>query len=203
MSSTPSSPERRDEVEDLAQAIREAIDDEISELAANLASTDDAHIFGDNEFKIRALAHRIAAKAIQQRLAQKKNGYRGSSVTCPYCGQAAEFHSHRAHTSFSLVGTVRYDRAYYLCRRCGKGHFPFDHEAGLTTRDLTPALERVTTLAGGLPTALRRGPNCSMKWPASGSRNPPSNEPPKTPVSDWLMPSGRCDPRAQGRLAVA
>jgi hypothetical protein len=72
MSSTPSSPERRDEVEDLAQAIREAIDDEISELAANLASTDDAHIFGDNEFKIRALAHRIAAKAIQQRLAQKK-----------------------------------------------------------------------------------------------------------------------------------
>ena len=74
MSSTPSSPERRDEVEDLAQAIREAIDDEISELAANLASTDDAHIFGDNEFKIRALAHRIAAKAIQQRLAQKKNG---------------------------------------------------------------------------------------------------------------------------------
>src|SRR5512135_3547106 len=32
MSSSPSSPERRDEVEDLAQAIREAIDDEISEL---------------------------------------------------------------------------------------------------------------------------------------------------------------------------
>ena len=72
MSSSPSSPEKRDEVEDLAQAIREAIDDEISELAANLASTDDAHLFGDNEFKIRALAHKIAAKAIQQHLSQKK-----------------------------------------------------------------------------------------------------------------------------------
>ena len=31
------------------------------ELAANLATTDDAHIFGDNEFKIR-IAPKIAAK---------------------------------------------------------------------------------------------------------------------------------------------
>jgi hypothetical protein len=74
MSSTPRSPENQAEVEDLARAIREAIDAEISELAANLATTDDAHIFGDNEFKIRDIAHKIAAKAIEQRLAQKKTG---------------------------------------------------------------------------------------------------------------------------------
>jgi hypothetical protein len=78
-------------------------------------------------------------------------------VTCPHCGQAAEFHSHRGHTSLSLVGTVHYDRAYYLCRRCGKGQFPFDHEAGMTTRDLTPALERVTTLAGAVADSFEKG----------------------------------------------
>ena len=66
------STEKQAEVDDLARAIREAVDAEISELAANLATTDDAHIFGNNEFTIRALAHRIAAKAIEQRLAQKK-----------------------------------------------------------------------------------------------------------------------------------
>ena len=76
MSSTPLPPEKRAEVEDLARAIREAIDAEISELAANLATTDDAHIFGDNEFKIRDIAHKIAAKAIEQRLAQKKTDTR-------------------------------------------------------------------------------------------------------------------------------
>jgi hypothetical protein len=65
-------PEKQAELEDLTQAIREAIDAEIGELAANLASTDDAHLFGDNEFKIRALAHRIAAKAVEQHLARKK-----------------------------------------------------------------------------------------------------------------------------------
>jgi hypothetical protein len=65
-------PEKQAEIDNLAQAIREAVDAEIGELAANLATTDDAHLFGDNEFKIRALAHRIAAKAIEQHLAGKK-----------------------------------------------------------------------------------------------------------------------------------
>jgi hypothetical protein len=65
-------PEKQAELDDLTRAIHEAVDAEIGELAANLAATDDAHLFGQNEFKIRALAHRIAAKAIEQHLAQKK-----------------------------------------------------------------------------------------------------------------------------------
>lgn len=60
------------EIEELEQAIREAVDAEIGELAANLAATDDARLFGQNEFKIRAIAHRIAAKAIERHLARKK-----------------------------------------------------------------------------------------------------------------------------------
>ena len=77
MPSTPVPPEKQAEVEDLAQAIREAIDAEIDELAANLATTDDAHLFGQNEFTIRALAHKIAAKAVEQHLAQKKTDTKG------------------------------------------------------------------------------------------------------------------------------
>src|SRR5262245_8895420 len=87
----------------------------------------------------------------------EKNGYEGASVTCPRCGRAAEFHSHRDHTTLSLVGPVHYRRAYYLCRLCGKGSFPFDWTAGLTTRHLTPALERVTTLAGAVADSFEKG----------------------------------------------
>jgi hypothetical protein len=72
MMPAPLPPEKQAELEDLTQAIREAIDAEIGELAANLASSNDAHLFGDNEFKIRAVAHRIAAKAVEQHLARKK-----------------------------------------------------------------------------------------------------------------------------------
>jgi hypothetical protein len=72
MPTAPVPPEKQAEIADLEQAIRETVDAEIRELAANLAHSDDAHLFGDNEFKIRALAHRIAAKAIEQHLTRKK-----------------------------------------------------------------------------------------------------------------------------------
>ena len=72
MPSTPLSPEQRAAAHALAEAIREAITAEVEELARTLVTTDDAHLFGDNEFKLRALAHKIAAKALEQHLAQKK-----------------------------------------------------------------------------------------------------------------------------------
>src|SRR5262249_54301870 len=72
MPSAPPPPEKDAEVKGLARAIREAVDAEINEPAADLASTDDAHLFGPHEFKLRAIAHRIAAKAIEQHLAGKK-----------------------------------------------------------------------------------------------------------------------------------
>ena len=70
-------PEKQAEIEDLTQAIREAVDAELGELAANLATTDDAHLFGKNEFTIRALAHKIAAKALERHLARKKTDMTG------------------------------------------------------------------------------------------------------------------------------
>jgi len=72
MPSAPLSPAKQAEIEDLARAIREAVDAEIDELATDLATTDDADLFGQNEFKIRAIAHKIAAKAVEQHLAGKK-----------------------------------------------------------------------------------------------------------------------------------
>jgi len=77
MPAAPLPPEKLAEIEGLEQAIREAIDAEIGELAADLATTDDAHLFGDNEFQIRALAHRIAAKALEQHLARTKTATKG------------------------------------------------------------------------------------------------------------------------------
>ena len=77
MPTAPMPSEKQAEIEDLERAIREAVDAEIGELAANLATTDDAHLFGANEFKIRAIAHTIAAKAVEQHLARKKTDTTG------------------------------------------------------------------------------------------------------------------------------
>src|SRR4051812_41111783 len=83
MPSAPLAPEKQAEIEDLTRAIREAVDAEIGELATNLATTDNAHLFGDNEFRIRALAHKIAAKAIEQHLARKKTTVAKVAVAAP------------------------------------------------------------------------------------------------------------------------
>jgi hypothetical protein len=77
MPSKPSPPGTQADIEALAEEIRQAVDAEIGELAANLATTDDAHLFGKNEFTIRALAHRIAAKAVERHLARKKTDTTG------------------------------------------------------------------------------------------------------------------------------
>jgi hypothetical protein len=77
MPSAPLPPEKAAEVQALAEAIRQAVNAEVEELASTLAHTDDQHLFGQNEFKLRDLAHKIAAKALEQRLAQKKTATKG------------------------------------------------------------------------------------------------------------------------------
>src|SRR5271166_2188413 len=79
--------------------------------------------------------------------ARKKNGYRGSSVDCPGCGQSAEFQGYRPLHPLSILGSLSLQRGYYYCHRCG-GQFPFDDAVGLTPKRLTPAAEELTTLAG-------------------------------------------------------
>src|SRR5207248_11216431 len=78
----------------------------------------------------------------------EKNGYVGSSVTCPECQQAAPFHGHRPFQPVSLLGPITCRRAYYYCGRCGLGLFPFDEQAGFNAHRLTAGAERVVSLLG-------------------------------------------------------
>jgi hypothetical protein len=57
----------------------------------------------------------------------------------------------------SPLGPIPLARAYYYCRRCGQGFCPFDKDAGLTDRNLTPGLERLATLAGAVGDSFGKG----------------------------------------------
>jgi hypothetical protein len=78
-------------------------------------------------------------------------------VTCPDCDCAAAYHDDRERHVVSVLGTLHFDRAYYYCRRCGRGSAPFDEQAGFTARQLTPGAERLATLAGGVCESFERG----------------------------------------------
>ena len=119
-------------------------------------------------------------------------------MTGPHCDPAAEFHSHRWHTSSSRVGPIRYRRADSLGRRCGQGLFPFDREAGLTTRDRTPAWERVATLAGAVADSCEKG--AELLAARAGVRRAESTVEPTTEeagrrLAERVAAGGPLDPR--------
>jgi hypothetical protein len=77
MPRSPLPADQHAEVEALAQAIREATAAELDDLARTLVATADSHPFGATEFHVRALVHKIGAKALEQHLAQKKTATSG------------------------------------------------------------------------------------------------------------------------------
>lgn len=64
------------EAQKLARTIAEASYDDILNIARTLVATDNASLFGDTEFTVRAISHGIAAKAYRQHLEQKKTATR-------------------------------------------------------------------------------------------------------------------------------
>jgi hypothetical protein len=78
-------------------------------------------------------------------------------VTCPGCDRAASYHIDAERTLVSLFGPITYQRCYYYCRRCGKGQYPFDRYAGIPAHQLTPAVERLTSLAGAVSPSFEKG----------------------------------------------
>jgi hypothetical protein len=77
-------------------------------------------------------------------------------VTCPHCDYAAAYHDDAERTVVSLCGPITYRRAYYYCRRCGKGSCPFDQHAGMPAHQLTPAVEQIASLAGGVSPSFEK-----------------------------------------------
>lgn len=61
----------------LAQAVAHASYDDILAIARTLVATDNASLFGDTEFTVRAISQRIAATAYRQHLEQKKTATTG------------------------------------------------------------------------------------------------------------------------------
>jgi hypothetical protein len=66
--------DQKAEAERIRQALLEASDQDIRELAELLASREDSNILGATEFAVRDIVHRIGAKAVQTALEGRKKG---------------------------------------------------------------------------------------------------------------------------------
>jgi hypothetical protein len=68
----PLTPELEVKAQELLSQLRSQADDELLALARLLVSKEDRDIFGDTEFQVRDIVHRLGAKAYETHLAQKK-----------------------------------------------------------------------------------------------------------------------------------
>ena len=68
----PLAPELEKQAHELVARLRQQTDEELLALARLLVSKEDQDLFGDTEFEVRDIVHRIGAKAFQTHLAEKK-----------------------------------------------------------------------------------------------------------------------------------
>jgi hypothetical protein len=71
------SAEQEAQAQELAAALALAAQEELLEVARTLVAASNSTLFGETEFKVRDAIHRVAAKAYEQHLAQKKTVTKG------------------------------------------------------------------------------------------------------------------------------
>ena len=64
------------------------------------------------------------------------------------CGQQAPCHDTRPKQLTTVVGEVRFERAYYVCSACGRGQSPRDRELDVEGTACSPGVRRMTALVG-------------------------------------------------------
>ncbi len=83
MSDLTLSPEQEQQAQALAQRLRQAVDDDLLQLARLLVSKPENEIFGQTEFQLRDIVHHLGATALQVHLAEKKTATAAAASPAP------------------------------------------------------------------------------------------------------------------------
>lgn len=98
--------------------------------------------FEATEIRLRDVAFRIAARALEQRLNADTSDHTGPQRTCA-CGHAARYVDRREKTFTCVLGDLILKRAYYHCAGCQNGFCPRDRALGMDEDSLSPGALRM------------------------------------------------------------
>jgi len=84
----PLAPDLEGKAQELVSRLRSQTDEELLALARLLVSKEDRDLFGDTEFEVRKIVHRIGAKAYETHLAQKKTATKAPASTARTASKA-------------------------------------------------------------------------------------------------------------------
>jgi hypothetical protein len=100
---------------------------------------------GALEQAIEAKVRQLGQGLLQRAVWRQPNGYKGSSIVCD-CGGSKRFVGYRTKDVHTVLGWIEVKRAYYHCRECGVGVFPYDIDSGLGTGQLSAGLAKACCL---------------------------------------------------------
>lgn len=93
----------------------------------------------------RAGLHRAGAAVLTGLLVE--GGRHRARVACA-CGAQARYHDHRPKRLLTALGSVAFERAYYVCPRCHQGQSPRDRELDVEGTECSPGVRRMLALVG-------------------------------------------------------
>ena len=103
--------------------------------------------FSDMEEEIRQAWLQIAPKVLELWLSSQDAPYPADELPCQ-CGGRARYEGRREGVLSSVLGTVHYKRAYYLCAGCRHGFYPLDQRLGLRPGERSALLESLLGMMG-------------------------------------------------------
>lgn len=101
------------------------------------------------ETALRQQALELAARAVERWLNADTSDGAHPRLPCS-CGAQARYAGRRPKWLRYVLGTLRFERAYYHCVRCQTGFCPRDRELGLDAGSLSPAVRRMVGTVGAL-----------------------------------------------------
>ena len=84
----PLSPELEAQAQELVARLRPQAEEDLLALARLLVSKEDRELFGETEFEVRDVVHRLGAKAYSAHLAGKKRGTKGRASSARTASKA-------------------------------------------------------------------------------------------------------------------
>jgi hypothetical protein len=97
------------------------------------------------EMLVRSSMHRAGAKVLGRLLSEASPA--AAQDLCE-CGHSARYHDRRSRQLLTAVGPVGFERSYYLCRHCQRGHSPRDRELDVEAVGYSPGVRRMLAAVG-------------------------------------------------------
>ena len=99
------------------------------------------------EVEVKHMLHEVGGEVLRQWLEAQDGKYPADEQGCA-CGQKAHYVRRREGVSLTLLGRVRYRRAYYVCDACHTGQYPLDERLGIEPGQMSAEVVKVAALLG-------------------------------------------------------